>query len=58
MGAFIENYVRKSISEIDGFSQELLDLSAKVDDELSQISLRLEKGEKSFDWNISREPTE
>jgi hypothetical protein len=55
MGAFIENYVRTPIAEIDGFSQELLDLTAKVDTELSQISLRLEKGEKTFDWSIPRQ---
>lgn len=58
MGAFIENYVRTPISEIDGFSQELLDLSAKVDEELSQISLRLEKADRVFDWSIPRQPTD
>lgn len=57
MGAFIENYVRRPISEIDGFSQDLLDLTAKVDKELSQISLRLEKGEDSFVWSIPRQPS-
>lgn len=58
MGAFIENYVRTPISEIDGFSQELLDLTARVDEELSQISLRLENAERAFDWSIAREPSE
>ena len=58
MGTFIENYVRLPISEIDGFSQELLDLMAKVDEERSQISLCLEKGEKRFSWSILREPTD
>lgn len=58
MGAFIENYVRTPISEIDGFSQELLDLTAKVDEELSQISLRLEKADKTFDWSIPRQPAD
>lgn len=58
MGAFIENYVRKPISEIDGFSQELLNFSANIDDKLSEISLRLEKDDKCFNWKITRNPSE
>lgn len=54
MGAFIEKYVRTPIFEIDKFSHDLLDFSAKVDEEQSKISLQLGKGQKAFSWSIPR----
>jgi hypothetical protein len=54
MATFVEKYVRKPISNIDRYADELMDLSVSAEEDKAAFRISLSKRDRRFEWTIAR----